>query len=62
MQSIGIDSAEMLCKMGAEEAFVRLKEKYPSICVVFLYTLEGANYGYGISQIARFSQARAENI
>lgn len=42
LQSVGIDSAESLCEMGAEEAFVRLKEKYPSMCAVFLYTLEGA--------------------
>ena len=42
LQSVGLDSAESLCKMGAEEAFVRLKEKYPSMCAVFLYTLEGA--------------------
>lgn len=42
LHSVGIDSAEMLCEMGAEEAFVQLKEKYPSMCAVFLYTLEGA--------------------
>ena len=28
--------------VGAEEAFARLKEQYPQVCLVHLYALEGA--------------------
>lgn len=42
LESIGIASKENLIELGAEEAFVRLKENYPKVCLVHLYTLEGA--------------------
>lgn len=40
--SVGIDTAEELIYIGAKEAFSRLKEAYPNVCLVHLYTLEGA--------------------
>lgn len=40
--SVGIDSPEKLVETGAREAFFRLKEKYPGVCLVHLYALEGA--------------------
>lgn len=40
--SIGIDSAEKLMELGAKQAFVKLKQEYPQVCLVHLYTLEGA--------------------
>ncbi len=40
--SVGIDTPEKLIEAGSEEAFFRLKEKYPQVCLVHLYTLEGA--------------------
>lgn len=40
--SVGIDSAEELIFTGSKQAFQRLKEKYPNVCLVHLYTLEGA--------------------
>lgn len=40
--SVGIDTPEKLIESGSEEAFFRLKEKYPQVCLVHLYTLEGA--------------------
>lgn len=40
--SVGIDSSEKLMETGAKEAFIRLKQKYPNVCLVHLYTLEGA--------------------
>ena len=40
--SIGIDSSEKLMELGAKQAFVKLKQEYPQVCLVHLYTLEGA--------------------
>ncbi len=42
LKAVGIDSAEKLIETGSKEAFFRLKETYPSVCLVHLYTLEGA--------------------
>ena len=40
--SIGICTAEQLIKTGSKEAFIRLKMQYPKVCLVHLYTLQGA--------------------
>ena len=42
LTSIGIESSEKLMEAGAKNAFLRLKQKYPNVCLVHLYTLEGA--------------------
>jgi len=42
LMSIGIDSSEKLVETGAKNAFLRLKQTYPNVCLVHLYTLEGA--------------------
>ena len=42
LTSVGIDSSGKLMEAGAKEAFLRLKQKYPNVCLVHLYTLEGA--------------------
>lgn len=42
LNSIGINSAEKLIELGSKQTFMRLKTKYPNICLVHLYTLEGA--------------------
>lgn len=42
LTSVGIRSAEELIAVGAKQAFSRLKEAYPRVCLVHLYTLEGA--------------------
>ena len=39
---VGIDTPEKLIESGSKEAFFKLKEKYPQVCLVHLYTLEGA--------------------
>lgn len=41
---VGIDSPEKLIKLGAKDAFLKLRETYPNVCLVHLYTLEGAIY------------------
>ncbi len=42
LTAIGIDSSEKLIQIGAKQAFLQLKQKYPNVCLVHLYTLEGA--------------------
>ena len=40
LTSVGIESSEKLIEVGAKEAFLRLKQRYPNVCLVHLYTLE----------------------
>ena len=40
--SVNITTAEELKNLGSKEAFIRLKLRYQNICLVYLYTLEGA--------------------
>ncbi|BDF32499.1 TfoX domain protein [Lachnospiraceae bacterium] len=40
--SIGIRSSEDLIRLGSKEIFVQLKERYPNVCLVHLYALQGA--------------------
>ena len=42
LKTVGIDSAEKLMQVGSKQAFLKLKEMYPQVCLVHLYTLEGA--------------------
>ena len=45
LDSVGICSAEELIRMGAQQAFLKLKDRYPNVCLVHLYALEGAVCG-----------------
>ncbi len=42
LKIIGINSAEDLKKFGSKGAFFQLKMRFPEVCLVHLYTLEGA--------------------
>ena len=42
LTAVGIDSAEKLVESGAKQAFLKLKQVYPQVCLVHLYTLEAA--------------------
>lgn len=42
LKAVGIFSAEELAQTGSKEAFFRLKTRFPNICLVHLYTLQGA--------------------
>lgn len=42
LKSVGICSAEELVQAGSKEAYLRLKLRYPNVCLVHLYTLQGA--------------------
>ena len=38
----GIDSAEDLIALGSKEAYFKLKLRFPEVCSVHLYALQGA--------------------
>lgn len=42
LTAVGIDSPETLRAIGAKQAFLLLKAEYPNVCLVHLYSLEGA--------------------
>lgn len=42
LKSVDILTAEELRKVGSKEAFFRLKSRYPNVCLVYLYALDGA--------------------
>lgn len=42
LNSIEINTPEELRDLGSKEAYCRLKMQYPNVCLVHLYTLEGA--------------------
>jgi len=42
LNTVNINSTEDLIEIGSKDAFFRLKVEYPEICLVHLYTLQGA--------------------
>ncbi len=42
LTTVGIDTSEKLIEAGAMQAFLKLKEAFPKVCLVHLYALEGA--------------------
>ena len=42
LNSVGICSAEELIQIGSKEAYLKLKTQFPNVCLVHLYTLQGA--------------------
>ncbi len=42
LKSVGINTAEELVEAGGEEAYLRIKLRYPNVCLVHLYVLQGA--------------------
>lgn len=51
--SIGIESSEELIGAGAKNAFLRLKQKYPNVCLVHLYALEGAIHNIEFNSLSK---------
>ncbi len=45
LTAVGVDTPEKLAQLGAEQAYFQMKARYPEICLVHLYTLEGAIHG-----------------
>lgn len=42
LKAVGIDFPEKLIQTGSKQAFLQLRQEYPNVCLVHLYTLEGA--------------------
>lgn len=61
LESVDIFTAEQLKEVGAKEAFFRLKTRWPNVCLVHLYTLEGAieNIPYNVLSPATKAELKA---
>ena len=42
LEAVGINFSEKLIQTESKQAFLQLKQEYPNVCLVHLYTLEGA--------------------
>lgn len=51
LASVGIASLGQLEEIGAKQAFLTLKQRYPHICLVHLYALEGAIQNIGFDSL-----------
>ncbi len=40
LKIIGINTSEELRQVGSKEVFLKLKKRFPEVCLVHLYTLE----------------------
>lgn len=58
LESVGIDTKERLIDIGAEEVFFKLKTKYPNVCLVHLYALEGAIQNVDFNCLSEKTKAR----
>lgn len=47
LRAVGIDSPEKLAEIGSKEAFFRLKETFPNVCLVHVCA-GGRNYRSGV--------------
>lgn len=52
LKSVDITTAEELTKLGSKEAFFRLKIRYPNVCLVHLYVLQGAIDGIAYNRLS----------
>ena len=52
LTTVGIDSSEKLIEVGAKQAFLKLKQEYPQVCLVHLYALEGAIQGVEFNSLS----------
>ncbi len=59
LTSVGIDTPEKLIELGSIKAFRKLKEAYPNVCLVHLYTLEGAIYS---TEYNRLSEGKKKEL
>ena len=51
LTAVGISAPEQLSAEGAEQAFLRLKTRFPQVCLVHLYALEGAIRGMALDRL-----------
>ena len=60
--SVGIGSSEKLIEVGAKDAFLKLKQKYPNVCLVHLYTLEGAIHDTEYNRLPEDTKRNWKNL
>lgn len=54
--SVGINSPEKLIELGSKQAFAKLKAVYPNVCLVHLYSLEGAIYNTEYNRLSEYTK------
>ncbi len=62
LKTVEINSAEDLKQIGSEEAFFRLKIRYPEICLVHLYALQGAIDNVEFNQLSNEIKQKLKNF
>lgn len=62
LKSVDINTAEELIEIGSKEAFFRLKTKYPQVCLVHLYTLEGAIQNVEFNSLSEETKANLKEF
>ena len=62
LKIIGIGSAEALKHTGSKEAFLLLKIRFPEVCLVHLYALEGAVTDTDFNQLPKETKKRIKRI
>ena len=58
LRSVDISTAEELQSVGSMEAFVKLRLRYPNVCLVHLYCLEGAVTGLDCNRLPEDTKQR----
>lgn len=62
LTAVGIDSSEKLIELGSKQAFIKLKEAYPNICLVHLYALEGAVHNTEFNSLSENKKAELKEF
>ncbi len=62
LKIIGINSAEDLKQLGSKETFFRLKQRFPEICLVHLYTHEGAITNTNFNELSEETKKRFKRV
>ena len=57
LKEVGIESAEDLKSIGSKQAFLMLKLRFPQVCLVHLYTLQGAIDGVDFNMLSQDTKA-----
>ncbi len=62
LTAIGIDSSEKLIEVGSKQAFSKLKQEYPNVCLVHLYALEGAVHNTEYNRLSEETKAELKEF
>lgn len=62
LKEVGIETAEELKRIGSKEAFARLKLRFPQVCLVHLYTLQGAIDDLDFNMLSKETKAELKTF